>query len=42
MPTVLIVDSERAVRFADTHADYTARTEVVDILAALAEISPLP
>jgi peroxiredoxin len=42
MPTVLIVDSERAVRFADTHADYTARTEVVDILAALAEITPLP
>src|SRR5271170_2149760 len=42
MPTVLIVDSERAVRFADTHADYTARTEVVDILAALAAITPLP
>ncbi len=39
MPTVLIVDPERTVRFADTHADYTARTEVVDILAALAEIS---
>jgi len=27
------------VLFADTHADYTARTEVVDILAALAAIS---
>lgn len=39
MPTVLIVDSTRMVRFADTHADYTARTEVVDILAALAAIS---
>jgi peroxiredoxin len=39
MPTVLIVDSERTVRFADTHADYTARTEVGEILAALAEMS---
>lgn len=39
MPTVLIVDKERMVRFADTHADYTARTEVVDILAALRAIS---
>lgn len=36
MPTVLVVDSERVVRFADTHADYTSRTEVADILAALA------
>ena len=35
MPTVLIVDSERTVRFADTHADYTARTEVPAIIAAL-------
>jgi peroxiredoxin len=39
MPTVLIVDPQRTVRFADTHADYTARTEVADILAALAAIS---
>lgn len=39
MPTVLIVDSEHTVRFADTHADYTVRTEVADILAALAEVS---
>jgi peroxiredoxin len=35
MPTVLIVDQDRTVRFADTHADYTTRTEVTDILAAL-------
>jgi peroxiredoxin len=40
MPTVLIVDSERTVRFADTHADYTARTEVAEVLAALAELGP--
>ena len=35
MPTVLVVDSDRTVRFADTHADYTSRTEVADILMAL-------
>jgi peroxiredoxin len=35
MPTVLIVDPDRTVRFADTRADYTARTEVADILDAL-------
>ncbi|HUA46270.1 MAG TPA: peroxiredoxin-like family protein [Solirubrobacteraceae bacterium] len=35
MPTVLIVDSDRIVRFADIHPDYTGRTEVSDILAAL-------
>jgi peroxiredoxin len=35
MPTVLIVNQDRTVRFADTRADYTARTEVGDILDAL-------
>ena len=39
MPTVLIVDSERTVRFADTHADYTARTEVPEIIDALDGLS---
>jgi peroxiredoxin len=34
-PTVLIVDSDRTVRFADVQPDYTARTEVADIVAAL-------
>jgi peroxiredoxin len=38
MPTVLIVDREQTVRFADTHADYTARTEVPAIVAALDEL----
>jgi peroxiredoxin len=37
-PTVLIVDRDRMVRFVDVQADYTARTEVDDILAALAEL----
>jgi len=34
-PTVLIVDSDRTVRFVDVQPDYTARTEVADILTAL-------
>jgi len=38
MPTVLIVDSDRTVRFVDVHPDYTNRTEVADILAALADL----
>ncbi len=35
MPTVLIVDGNQIVRFVDIHPDYTGRTEVDDILAAL-------
>jgi len=35
MPTVLIVDRDRVVRFVDIHPDYSGRTEVQDILAAL-------
>jgi peroxiredoxin len=37
-PTVLIVDSDRTVRFVDVHPDYTTRTEVADIVAALTGI----
>jgi peroxiredoxin len=36
MPTVLIVDPDRTVRFVEVHPDYTNRTEVADIFAALA------
>ncbi len=39
MPTVLVIDSDRTVRFADVQVDYTSRTEVSDILAALDELS---
>ncbi len=35
MPTVLIVDPDHIVRFVDIHPDYTGRTEVDEILAAL-------
>lgn len=37
-PTVLIVDRTQTVRFVDVQPDYTARTEVADILAALARL----
>ncbi|MFZ0904582.1 MAG: peroxiredoxin-like family protein [Mycobacterium sp.] len=38
MPTVLIVDPDRTVRFVEVHPDYTNRTEVTDIIAALAGV----
>ena len=38
MPTVLIVDRDRTVRFVDVHPDYTSRTEVSAIVSALAEL----
>jgi peroxiredoxin len=38
-PTVLIVDQDRVVRFVDVQPDYTARTEVADIIAGLADLS---
>jgi peroxiredoxin len=38
MPTVLVVDRDRIVRFADVHPDYTSRTEVEAIISALAEL----
>ena len=37
-PTVLVVDQDRAVRFVDVQPDYTARTEVSDIIAALNDL----
>jgi peroxiredoxin len=39
MPTVVIVDRDHTVRFADIHPDYTGRTEVSDIVAALDAVS---
>jgi peroxiredoxin len=38
-PTVLIIDANRTVLFADVHVDYTTRTEVPAILAALTSAS---
>ncbi len=34
-PTVLVVDADRTVRFVDVHVDYTTRTEVTAVLAAV-------
>ena len=34
-PTVLVVDADRVVRFADVHVDYTTRTEVPRIVEAV-------
>jgi peroxiredoxin len=38
-PTVLVVDRNRTVYFVDVQPDYTARTEVADIVAALTELT---
>jgi peroxiredoxin len=38
-PTVLVVDQDRTVRFVDVQPDYTARTEVADIIAALTNLT---
>jgi peroxiredoxin len=38
-PTVLVVDQDRTVRFVDVQPDYTARTEVADIIAALSDMT---
>jgi peroxiredoxin len=38
-PTVLIVDQDRTVRFVDVQPDYTARTEVSDIVGALGNLT---
>ncbi|RIX28816.1 peroxiredoxin-like family protein [Amnibacterium setariae] len=39
-PTVLVVDGDRVVRFADVHVDYTTRTEVPTILEAVERLRP--
>ncbi|TCL83046.1 peroxiredoxin [Rathayibacter sp. PhB179] len=38
-PTVLVLDAEGVVRFADVHVDYTTRTETEAILAAVDALS---
>lgn len=38
-PTVLIIDADGTVRFADVHVDYTTRTEVPVILDALSVVA---
>ena len=38
MPTVLVVDADGVITWSDVHPDYTTRTEVPDILAAVADL----
>jgi peroxiredoxin len=38
-PTVVVVDPYRIVRFVDVQPDYTARTEVPEIIAALTDLT---
>jgi peroxiredoxin len=38
-PTVLVVDQDSTVRFVDVQPDYTARTEVADIVTALNDLT---
>ncbi|MHA6757693.1 peroxiredoxin-like family protein [Streptacidiphilus sp. PAMC 29251] len=38
MPTVALVDAGGTLRWIDVHPNYTGRTEVADILAAVAEL----
>jgi len=40
MPTTIIVDAERVVRWFDVHLDYTTRSEPGEILAALDAVAP--
>lgn len=35
LPTVVVVDAENRIAWIDVHPDYTTRTEVADILAAV-------
>jgi alkyl hydroperoxide reductase subunit AhpC len=39
MPTVVIIDPNGVIRWIDVHPNYTTRTEVSDILAALDTVS---
>jgi peroxiredoxin len=42
MPTVIVVDRQRTVRFADVHPDWLIRTEAEPILHAVAKLVELP
>ncbi|KAA0110338.1 AhpC/TSA family protein [Mycolicibacterium sp. P1-5] len=38
MPTVVVVDGQGVITWRDIHPDYTTRTEVTEILAAVAQL----
>ncbi|MFJ4222316.1 peroxiredoxin-like family protein [Curtobacterium luteum] len=37
-PSVFVIDADGAVRFADVHVDYTTRTEVATVVAAVDDL----
>jgi peroxiredoxin len=39
MPTTLVIDADGVIRWIDVHPNYTTRSEVSDILAALDQLS---
>jgi len=41
MPTAVVLDTHRVVRFADVHPDWLVRTEADEILAAVASLAPI-
>ena len=38
MPTVLVVDRDGVIAWSDIHPDCTTRTEVTEILTAVAQV----
>lgn len=42
LPTVVLLDAESRIAWIDVHPDYTTRTEVLDILAAVDSMLPMP
>jgi peroxiredoxin len=41
MPTIVVIDTDRVVRFADVHPDWLVRTEadaVIDVVRALVQV----
>jgi peroxiredoxin len=42
MPTIVLVDADRRVRFADVHPDWLVRTEAGDVIAAARELVSEP
>jgi alkyl hydroperoxide reductase subunit AhpC len=39
MPTTVVVDADGTIRWIDVHPNYTNRSEVPDILAAVEAVS---
>jgi peroxiredoxin len=42
MPTVVVIDQNRVVRFADVHPDWLVRTEAAAIIDAVRPLVPVP